>query len=292
MKGNATNHGQCLTDETLTDYLEGVLDPVVKTASEVHLVSCDDCRVRLAFYMRLMPEDLQAEEAVALSAVQEEWTRAQNDRRLPNRRRRDFRRWKIASGGVAAALLLALGTRAVLVNWGDPQSADEVIQLLLAENRPFEARISGQPHRPFTTTRGPGETGVAYGLLAGQMTRLAATPHEMAQFYLLQKDFASAIGLLEVIERESGSMAEIHNDLGVAYMESKVPGNLQRASVEFRHALAANPRFAPASFNLAVLLERIGNREQAVAQWSEYLKVESDSKWKQEAAAKAEGIKN
>ena len=27
------DHGQCLTEETLTDYLEGGLDPVIKAAS-------------------------------------------------------------------------------------------------------------------------------------------------------------------------------------------------------------------------------------------------------------------
>src|SRR5262245_46513842 len=74
MKGNAINHGQCLTDETLTDYLEGVLDPAVKTVSEIHLVSCDDCRVKLAFFMKLMKEEVLPDEAVALSVIQEEWT--------------------------------------------------------------------------------------------------------------------------------------------------------------------------------------------------------------------------
>jgi hypothetical protein len=39
--GKATGHGQCLTDETLTDYLEGALDPAIKAASEVHLIACN-----------------------------------------------------------------------------------------------------------------------------------------------------------------------------------------------------------------------------------------------------------
>ena len=36
---------------------------------------------------------------------------------------------------------------------GEPKTATEVIHLLLADNRPFEARISGQPHLPFIATR-------------------------------------------------------------------------------------------------------------------------------------------
>src|SRR6185436_13947250 len=146
MTEDSMNHGHCLTDDTLTDYLEGVLDPALKAASEAHLVGCDDCRVKLAFFMRLLKDDMQPEETVAVRAVQEEWTRARNDRRLPGRRLAGTRSWKIASGGVAAALLLAVGTRVAIDYRGEPRTANEVIHLLLAENRPFEARISDQPH--------------------------------------------------------------------------------------------------------------------------------------------------
>ena len=48
------DHGTCLTDETLTDYLEGALDLPLKAASEVHLVSCEDCRNQLALLMLLL----------------------------------------------------------------------------------------------------------------------------------------------------------------------------------------------------------------------------------------------
>jgi tetratricopeptide (TPR) repeat protein len=292
MTGNAVNHGQCLTDETLTDYLEGGLDPAVKAASEVHLLACDTCRVKLAFFMRLLKEEVAPRETTTIRLIQEEWTRAQNDRRLPNRRTGDRRRWKIASGGVAAALLFAFGTRAVMDHTGEPRSANEVIQLLLAENRPFEARISGQPHRPYITTRGVANNGTTYGLLAGQMTRLAATTYEMGQFHLLQKDFRQAIPYLELAEREAGVTPDVHNDLGVAYMESRIPANLQKASVEFRHALAAKPEYAPAVFNLAILSERMGKRDQAEQQWMQYLQLESDRQWSDEAKSKLEGIKH
>ena len=56
------DHGRCLTEETLTEYLEGGLDPPVKAASEVHLIACDNCRSRLGFYMRLLAQEVSAEE--------------------------------------------------------------------------------------------------------------------------------------------------------------------------------------------------------------------------------------
>src|SRR5262245_45716965 len=138
MTGNLINHGKCLTDETLTDYLEGTLDPAFKAASEAHLVSCDTCRVRLAFFMRLLREDVRPAEFAALRIIEDKWSRAQSYRGFPNRGVGNRRRWKIASGGVAAVLLIAFGTRVAIEHIGEPRSAGEVIQLLLSESRPFE----------------------------------------------------------------------------------------------------------------------------------------------------------
>jgi tetratricopeptide (TPR) repeat protein len=289
MTEDSMNHGHCLTDDTLTDYLEGVLDPALKAASEAHLVGCDDCRVKLAFFMRLLKDDMQPEETAAVRNIQDEWTRARHDRRLPGRRLKN-RSWKIASGGVAAALLLAVGTRVAIDYRGEPRTAHEVIHLLLAENRPFEARISDQPHLPFAVTRGPSDSINSYNLLAGQMNRLSATAYEMGQFDLLQKDFANAIKYLELAARESGAAAEVHNDLGVAYMESGQAVNQTKAISEFRHALAAKPDFLPAAFNLAVLFERMGKNDQAQSQWTQYLQMESDRGWKEEAKGRLEGM--
>jgi len=289
MTEGSTNHGQCLTDDSLTDYLEGVLDPALKAANEAHLVGCDDCRVKLAFFMRLLKDDMQPEEVIAIRSIQEEWTRSRNDRRLPARRRGGSGSWKKASGGLAAAILIAVGTRVALDYKSEPRNANEVIHLLLAENRPFEARISDQPHLPYAATRGPSDSPNSYNLLAGQMNRLSATAYEMGQFDLLQKDFSNAIKYLELASRET-SAADVHNDLGVAYMESGMDANQSKAVAEFRRALAARPDFLPAAFNLAVLYERMGKNDQAELQWGEYLRIESDQGWKDEARARMEGM--
>src|SRR5690242_6369686 len=146
MRRDAMNHGECLTDEMLTDYLEGGLDPAIRVASEAHLVACDKCRIRLAFFMRLLKEEVEPAEELALSAAHQAWSRRQGNRQALDTRSRRNRRWTIASGGIAAAVALAVGTTYVVDRIGEPHSAEEVIQLLLAEKRPFEARISGQPY--------------------------------------------------------------------------------------------------------------------------------------------------
>src|SRR5262245_58263713 len=132
MRSDAINHGQCLTDEMLTDYLEGGLDPAVRAGSEAHLVACDKCRIRLVFFMRLLKQEIEPAEELALSAAQQAWTKRQGDRQALNTRARRTRRWTIATGGIAAAVVLAVGTTYVVDRIGEPRSAEEVIQLLLA----------------------------------------------------------------------------------------------------------------------------------------------------------------
>jgi tetratricopeptide (TPR) repeat protein len=123
------------------------------------------------------------------------------------------------------------------------------------------------------------------------MNRLSATAYEMGQFYLLEKDFNNAITYLELVSREPEASADAHNDLGVAYMESGIDANQSKAIAEFRRSLGIKPDHLPAAFNLAVLYERLGKNDQAEKQWTQYLQLESDRSWKDEANAKLEGMR-
>src|SRR5258706_12968725 len=80
-----TDRGQCLTDETVTEYLEGGLDPVIKAASEVHLVACRTCRNNLGFFMRVLDSEVGPEEANTLQAITAEWTNKKRGRQVPQR---------------------------------------------------------------------------------------------------------------------------------------------------------------------------------------------------------------
>jgi tetratricopeptide (TPR) repeat protein len=284
------DHGQCITEETLTEYLEGGLDPAVKTASEVHLIECDRCRERLAFFMRLLNPELTSEEAEALEAIKRQWDDRTPGTRLPGRPR-IRRNWLLVCAAVAACLVIGVVTIRYVLEQGVPGSAGEVVDLLLAsEPRPFESRISGQPHRALVRTRGPEDPGIAYGALAGEMTRLSADAHEMGRFYLLQKDFNRARSYLEVAEQEVGAGPDVHNDLGVAYLESGVEAQLEKAAEEFRHALSLDPDFAAAAFNLAIFYERTDKSFEAEAQWRSFLQLEPDASWTSEARLKLERI--
>jgi tetratricopeptide (TPR) repeat protein len=286
------DHGQCLTEETLAEYLEGSLDPALKAASEVHLIACEKCRNQLAVFMRLLQPELNAEEAGVLEDVAAEWhTRTRNGPMAPRRRR-----WSRLLPALAAfaAMIVVLASLWILRNGtGEPKTPGEVVELLMAaQHRPFESRMSGQPHRPILRTRGIEDPGVSYTLLAGEMTKLSATSHDMGRFYLLQKDFTRAIPYLEMAEREPGVSPAVHNDLGVAYLENGIGAELDKAGQEFQYALQQDHSFAPAVFNLALFYERTNSTAQAETQWRAYLELDSKSEWADEAQVRLRGLRH
>jgi hypothetical protein len=283
-----TDHGQCLTDETVTGYLEGDLDPVIKAASEVHLVACSKCRNNLGFFMRVLDSEVGPEERATLQAITSEWTSKKRERQMPQRTPpKVFFRWV----AIAAVLVMGvLSVRFVMQRPAQPKSAGEIVQLLLAQNRPFESRMAGEQHSPIVRTRGTEDPGVSYGLLAGEMTRLSANSHEMGRFYLLQKDFEHAIPYLEMAEHEAGASAAVHNDLGVAYLESGNAATAYKAKQEFQHALQGDPSFAAAAFNLAMFCERMNENALATAEWKRYLELDSKSDWAKEARGRLQEL--
>lgn len=284
------DHGQCITEETLTEYLEGGLDPAIKAATEVHLIACDDCRVRLAFFMRILDQDVSNEESSTLQVIRNHWDKQKVRDKIPGRTV-TLGDWFRPFAAVAAVLIIGIISFIFVTNRvAEPQSASEVVQLLLAQNRPFESRMAEEPYLPIVRTRANGEPGVAYGLLAGEMTRLSADSHQMGRFYLLQKDFNRGVRYLEMAEREVGARPEVHNDLGVAYLESGDPSRTEKAAAEFRHALEMDPNFLAAAFNRAMLYERTAEIVKAEAQWKRYLELDSKSPWALEAQSRLQGL--
>ena len=281
------DHGQCLTEDTLAEYLEGSLDLAIKTASEVHLIVCDVCRGKLGFFMRMLDEEVDNTETAAVEAVTERWRKT--NREIP-RRTGTLPNWLFGMVAVAAVLVLSVvSVRALLDHQAQPKSANEIVQLLLAQHRPFETRLANEPHLPILRTRGTEDPGIAYGLIAGELTKLSADSHQMGRFYLLQKDFAHAVPYLEIAGREVGAGADVHNDLGVAYMESDA-SRLDKAAEEFRRAFELDPKFAPAVFNLALLYERMNSPAQASLEWKHYLQLDPNSEWGREANTRLQGL--
>jgi len=283
--------GQCLTDEMLTDYLDDALDPVLKGACEVHITACDACRQRLGVFMRLLRADFTPDEEAMVSAISDVWNKRKGGSPpLRERRAGSLRSLFLFLAGIAGLAVMVLMAVWIGNRPRIPRSPDEVVRLLLLNRRPFEARLSGQPYLPLDQTRSGDASSVDYKLLAGEMSRLAADPYEMGRFYLLQQEFDLAIRSLEIAAKDPGAPPEVHNDLGVAYMERGGKVNLMKALDAFHHALEMKADFAPAIFNLGLVCERAGTSADAEAQRKLYLQMDSASGWAREIRSRVQGL--
>jgi hypothetical protein len=274
-----TGNGECLTEDLISGYLEGVLTPVVKTACEVHLIACDRCREKLAAFMRLLRTDIDPEEEEEIDRAMAKWTRRNLQPVPPVRRPTVWKQVYYGLGGIAAVLVLA-----ILFLWSRP-TAEDIVQDLLERDRPFDAQLAGQPYRPLVVTRGP-EDDDRFDLLAQEMSKRAADAYRWGRFYLIEGNYEKAIEQLLMAAEDPHAPPDVHNDLGVGYLLRFTAGDFERALSEFKSALTQDETFLPAIFNLSLLYERNGMTEEAAQQGERYLQLDSDSEWAQEVRAR------
>jgi tetratricopeptide (TPR) repeat protein len=275
-----TNPGECLSDQTLSEYLEGALDPIVRNACEVHLVACDPCREKLAFYMRMLQPELSAREETRYKDVLAVWE-SRNLQPVPQRKAHVaiFRQWRYGLVAIAAVLV-------VMVVFRKPQepappTPGEIVQFILDKKRPFEPRLFNQPYRPLEVTRGAEEQ-LDYRPLLASMTEQSANAYEMGRFFLTQNEYRQAVAELEKAAGDPNALAGVYNDLGVAYLQRAEAGDLDRAQQQLDLSLKRDPDFAPAVFNLALLHLRRDNPGEAAKQSKRYRELDPGSQWADE----------
>lgn len=261
----------------MADYLEGgALTPVVKAACEVHLIACDHCRENLAAFMRVLQPEITPQENNAIEEVLAKWER--RDAR-PAPLPRPFSRWKQALTYGAIASVLALV--AFMGGRGFRATPDELVYAAMTKFRPFEARLSNQPHVAFTAKRAPdGEPD--FESLRKEVARRSADSYQLGRFELLAGKYDEAVEQLEVAASEKRT-AEVRNDLGVAYFNRNRNGDLRLARENLEAAIELDNTFEPAVFNLVLLNEVEGLTADANQKTiNRYLELDPDSDWAKE----------
>lgn len=159
------------------------------------------------------------------------------------------------------------------------------------EGRPIEPRLSGgigwMPFRP----PHPTEASMAPAKSRGSDDDDASHVNGVA--LLLTGRTAQALSKLEVAAASSNDPAA-WNDLAVALHEAAmrydVPEQIAQALAAADRALAINPDYAEALFNRALMLQRLGFRDDALIAWKRYLDVDAGSGWAVEARAHAAAL--
>jgi tetratricopeptide (TPR) repeat protein len=189
-------------------------------------------------------------------------------------------RWSVLpKWGFAAAACVIVLVAGLLVRRGN----DANLQLA-GMQRTFEGRLSGQPYSQFTRSRSA--QAKSSGAPDTQSNRVNGNELELGRLYLSQHNFDQAISYLELARERQPSSPQVHNDLGVAYMESAQDGALQKALNEFETALKLDARYEPALFNLALVYERLGQFGEAERRLKLYLQVDPASGWAKEVRSK------
>jgi tetratricopeptide (TPR) repeat protein len=276
---NVSKNGQCLTDDTLTDYLEGSLEPVMRAAAEVHLIGCESCRASLALFMRILRTTSDPEEDAALQSIEDQFTRQS---RPPVSVKKTISFGTLLLSLAAVAVLIVLGVVSASFLGGD--SADEINLKLLSKARLFDARLVGQAYHPLTRgTEGISPRVIADEALVREVEETSQNPHTRGVVHLMNRNSAAAIRYLEEAAMEPGATAKVNNDLGVAYLSRGGSGDAVEAGKQFQAALGKDAKLKEAVFNLAVVYEATGDNAKAEAQWQRYLSIDSDSEWAEEA---------
>lgn len=187
----------------------------------------------------------------------------------------------IVAGAVGAVLLLQL-----LRPRPQELSVAALASVASRDARAVEARLSGGfPWAPFRGgSRGGRDSDASRALASAQALPLSGSMsrHAAGVAQLLAGRDREALDILSEIA-ESSSDAQVWSDLGAAAFAAAVrfdmPDRLTDALAATDQALALKPDAAEPLFNRALILERLGLRDDAREAWEQYLRHESDARW-------------
>ena len=201
-------------------------------------------------------------------------------------------RWKKLMP-LAAGFMIAVSLAAVVIRYRN----DPVRRLAAAAQqagvRTFEGRLESFQYGRFTSTRSgsgatPALTAAAQGILDDSAKPSSAKEwHATGVASLLADHMESAVQALSEAVRLEPKSAVYRNDLAAARIalgtSRRDPFELRRALADADYALRLAPRSPHARFNRALALERLGESPSALRAYAEYLAVDPDSPWAEEA---------
>jgi len=191
---------------------------------------------------------------------------------------------------VAAAGVLFVKAPRTITSWSKSPIAKVASIFNPKDGRRIEPRLSGgidwAPFRPRPT-----EASMTPARSRGSDDDDAAHVNGVA--LLLTGKTAPALSKLEAAAASSNDPAA-WNDLAAALHEAAmrydVPEQIAHALAAADRALALNPGYAEALFNRALMLQRLGFRDDALIAWKRYLEVDAGSGWAVEARAHAAAL--
>ncbi|MGH7596558.1 MAG: tetratricopeptide repeat protein [bacterium] len=110
----------------------------------------------------------------------------------------------------------------------------------------------------------------------------------LAQIFIIERNYAKADSVLRQIDAEVRKSPAILNDLGVLCFAQR---DWAVAVEYFAAAVAADPGFPEARYNLALAKAKMGATAEAISILNDFLNVETNSRWKDAARDFLERLK-
>lgn len=295
----------CLSDEDIASYLDGLLSADERRTIEAHLASCDRCRTLLAESVRALewvesqvkatatttvtaataapePPEPRAEQAVAVGPP------------LPFRRPRTRQIWPILGALAAAAVLFLIVRPYVLERTTDPR---HLLVAAMDQHRSFDSRLVGFGYAPVQGVTRSGSPQASLSpeitIAAMEIAQLAErdhSPETRALFgasLLIRGEFDRGITELHAASAARPDDARMLSDLSAAYyVRAERQGrkdDYTQALDAARRAVALDGHLLEARFNLALATEQAASPADARAAWEAYLQQDSSSSWADEA---------
>ncbi len=187
------------------------------------------------------------------------------------------------------------------------------LRIAFSGQRPIEPRISAFPdYVPFYETRGPEEKPTDQAALDRAQVYLLESSKDpgnsqahraLGLVLLTQKKYEKALVEFELALSSSPNDPFIRSDIGAAYLavaqwkegENDGAKFLEYLNDSLRHldlAISIDPKMPEPRFNRALALEELKSREEAKKAWHEYLEVDPNSKWADEARRHLEKLES
>jgi tetratricopeptide (TPR) repeat protein len=284
----------CPDPETLAAYLEGGLAQNERERVTEHVSDCEACYFVVTEIAQTAATTPVNVEPVGPSPVPHWW------KAKP----------VVWSSSIASALATAaMVWVAVSGGWHSSSSDSAALKQSLAlqaalvaavgNERIVEPRLTGG--FAYGTLRGPVRSGESFVAHVSPDVRIAAariekeelgrkTPQALRMLglaYLVTGDVVRAVRVLEEAVNQPDPDPKVLNDLAAAYLVRAARGNqpqdLAKALAAADRAVKADPRLLEAWFNRASALDRMSLGTEARDAWEEYLRLDGQSAWADEA---------
>lgn len=302
----------CMSDALLLQFIEGATSAEETNRIQAHLNECAVCAhiVGAVYYNKTHPftaeEQREARELIKSTPEEQaamllrDFEQAESANGVARRtvRGAQTERFRLSFDWLprlplwqpafaALLVLLALGGRWTYRYVQTDYKVEQAANLLKQEHRAFykHARLSG----------GYGSSGISelmgeeekeeYSVRAEKLAAEAIkngaeslkAKQLLAQSLFIEKKYDRLDSLLREIAPLAENSAVLLNDLGVYYFQKQAWKNAEKY---FSAAMARDPKFLEARYNLAVTKAESGAREEAVKLMQEYLALETDENWK------------